>query len=207
MPGDWLTGGDDPGLTQSTLLEGVRDQEAAAWQRLVELYGPLVYRWCRRAGCQPNDASDLVQEVFVAVAANLSGLRRDRPGDSFRAWLRTITRNKVVDHIRKQQKNPVAQGGTDANDQIHRAPDTQLPSDEAAEDDHDVERAELLSRALELVKGDFEETTWRAFWLATVEGRTTTAIATELDMQPNAIRQAKFRVIRRMRDEFGELLE
>lgn len=201
-----MTGADDPGLTRSTLLERVRLQQSVAWDQLVELYGPLVYTWCRRAQCQPGDAADLVQEVFTAVAVSLERLRRDRPGDSFRAWLRTITRNKVVDHFRSQRKNPVARGGTDACEQIQQIPEPLFPDEESAAD-QDADRAELLSRALQMVKGDFEETTWQAFWLSAVDGQTTASIAKKLQMQKNAVRQAKFRVMRRMRDEFGELLE
>ena len=194
----------DPGVTRSTLLDGIRLREAAAWNRLVELYGPLVYSWCRRTNCQPNDAADLTQEVFAAVAANVDRLRRDRPGDSFRAWLRTITKNKVTDHFRRRQKNPVAAGGTDANEQMQQVPYADFV--ESLSTDSAPARIEVLSRALQLVQGDFEETTWKAFWATTVEGDSAAEVADRLGMLTNAVRQAKFRVIRRIREEFGDLI-
>ena len=48
-------------------------------------------------GLREDDAADVFQEVFQSVAAHLSAFRRDRSGDTFRGWLRTITRNKVND--------------------------------------------------------------------------------------------------------------
>ncbi len=48
------------------------------------------------------------------MAAGLGRFHHDRPGDSFAAWLRTITRNKVCDAFRRRQGQPEAEGGTNA---------------------------------------------------------------------------------------------
>ena len=100
------------------------DQDA--WQRLVKLYGPLVYQACRRAGLQPTDASGVFQEVFQAVAMHIAGFRRDRPGDTFRGWLLTITQNKIRDHFRRLGTQPEAIGGTDAHRRLLELPGQQL---------------------------------------------------------------------------------
>jgi DNA-directed RNA polymerase specialized sigma24 family protein len=47
------------------------------------------------------DAADVSQDVFAAVARHIADFRRERPGDSFRGWLWTITRNKVRYHWRR----------------------------------------------------------------------------------------------------------
>lgn len=92
--------GSDPSSISSTLLERLKARRPEAWQRLVDLYGPVVYRWCRWSGVLAGDVPDVVQEVFTAVAAHIADFHRQRPGDSFTGWLRTITRNKVTDHFR-----------------------------------------------------------------------------------------------------------
>jgi RNA polymerase sigma-70 factor, ECF subfamily len=61
-----------------------------------------------------DDAPDLVQEVFAVVTLHIDGFHRDRPGDSFGAWLRTVARNVVRGYFRSRNGEPVAQGGTDA---------------------------------------------------------------------------------------------
>src|SRR5437773_255782 len=79
--------------TSSTLLERARRQDPLAWGRLVDLYTPLVWRWCRRLNVKPDDTEDVCQEVLRAVHRALPEFRRDRPGYSFRGWLRAITLN------------------------------------------------------------------------------------------------------------------
>src|SRR5262249_35500685 len=81
--------------TPPSPLERARAHDPEAWRRLVELYQPLVGFWCRRAGVRGADVEDVTQEVLAAVAAGLGQFHRDRPGTTFRGWLRAIARNQV----------------------------------------------------------------------------------------------------------------
>jgi RNA polymerase sigma-70 factor (ECF subfamily) len=200
---DGARGGSVAGATSTTLLARLRDQDAASWRRLTQLYGPLVYSWCRKQGLQADDAGDVAQEVFRAVAIRIGQFRRDRPGDSFRRWLKTITANQIRDHWRRKQKEPQAIGGTEAHIRLSEQPEAEVsdPSEEAAEVNH------VLRQALELVRADFEEATWKAFWQTAVEGRDMADVAAELGLSANAVRIAKSRVRSRLRQEFGELIE
>ena len=92
-PPDTPPGASDPRRgTSLTLLQRLRAKEPDAWQTLVHLYTPLLHHWCARSGIQGADADDILQEVFRAVAAHLDSFRYDRPGDTFRGWLRAISR-------------------------------------------------------------------------------------------------------------------
>src|SRR4051794_40890843 len=104
----------DSTSTSRTLLRQMRADDPAAWERLVSLYAPLVWHWCQRAGLPLQDAADLAQEVFQSVATHVHHFHRDQPGDTFRGWLRRITTNKVLDHLRKRRLQPDAAGGTEA---------------------------------------------------------------------------------------------
>jgi RNA polymerase sigma-70 factor (ECF subfamily) len=188
-------------VTPLSLLERARGREAEAWRRLVGLYRPLVLYWCGRAGVHGADAEDVAQEVFAAAAAGLVDFRRDRPGDTFRGWLRGITRNRILLHFRRRNRQPAAEGGSDAWDRLREVPDP-LAGDDAPE-----ALDELYRRTLELVRGEFAAPTWQAFWLTVVEGRSPAALGAELHMTPAAIRQAKSRVLRRLKQEMGDLLE
>ena len=86
-----------PSSTSLSLLQRVKDQDPDAWRRLVRLYGPVVFLWCRRAGLTGPDAADAVQKVWMSVATHLAEFHREPPKDSFRGWLRTITRRKLID--------------------------------------------------------------------------------------------------------------
>src|SRR5262249_2957763 len=63
-----------------SLLVKLKAHEQVAWERLVDLYGPVVYSWCRRGGLRAEDASDVGQEVFQAIARGIENFHRDRPG-------------------------------------------------------------------------------------------------------------------------------
>ena len=86
-------GSDD--TTSRSLLLRVRANDQEAWRRLVDLYSPLVAHWCRQWGASADDLADLVQEVFAAVSPGLATYRPDRPGATFRGWLRGVARNKL----------------------------------------------------------------------------------------------------------------
>ena len=147
------------------------------------------------------DADDIRQQVFQSVALNFDSFRHDRPGDTFRGWLRVITRNKLLDHFRRREGQPQAQGGTDARRELERIAEPELP------EDTDEDLGALYHRALELVRSEFEiRDLERPFWKVAVEGRTTAEVAAELDMSNAAVRKAKSRIVLRLREEIGDLI-
>ena len=148
--------------TSPSLLKRVKTADAAAWDRLVGLYAPLVYHWCRRADLPEQEIADVFQDVFQAVATHIADFRRDGANDTFRGWLRVITRNKVRDHFRKLGREPGGAGGTEAQLLFAQLPDGCLVGDDP--DDGMMDRG-LFNRALDQIRGEFEERTWHAFWL------------------------------------------
>jgi RNA polymerase sigma-70 factor, ECF subfamily len=191
--------------TSRSLLARVKADEPDAWERLVGLYAPLVLHWCRGKGLQDPDVADIFQEVFRAVVANVGGFRREREGDTFRGWLRRITQNKLRDHFRRRERDVQGVGGSSARERFAQLPEPQPAEDNLAPDD-DGERA-LFSRAINLIRAEFEERTWSAFWRTAVEGRAAKDVADDLAMSPGAVRVAKSRVIHRLREELGDLME
>jgi RNA polymerase sigma-70 factor (ECF subfamily) len=171
-----------------------------AWERLVRLYAPLVYRWCRAEHLQAADAADVGQEVFQAVAQNIGGFRRDQPGHSFRAWVSVIARHKIVDHRRRRPGVPAARGGSQMQTEVQFLPDGRRDLNGQAE-----ETRVLFRRAVDLIQGDFEEKTWRAFLRVVVDGASPADVAAELELTVNAVYLAKARVLRRLREEFADL--
>jgi RNA polymerase sigma-70 factor (ECF subfamily) len=192
-----------PSRTSLTLLHRLRADEPEAWGQLVQLYGPLVRAWCGRLGARGADAEDVEQEVFRAAVAGLPGFRRDRPGDSFRGWLYGITRNMALKQRERAARAPGGVGGTDAMLRLQGVPEPSEPPEEG----HEGDRAALLRRALELARGAFEENTWRAFHMTVIEDRMPEDVAAILGITPAAVRKYKSRVLHRIKEEYGELLD
>jgi RNA polymerase sigma-70 factor, ECF subfamily len=199
------------GSTSRSLLANAQEADPAAWARLVTLYAPLVAAWCRRWGLAEQEIADVLQEVFAAVARNIASFRRDRPGDTFRGWLSTITRNKLRDHHRKQADQPLAQGGTEAALRLAQVldPEAAAGDDDAAGDDgaDDAAFGCVVRAALEAIRGEFQPQTWQAFWGVVVEGRSAAEVGASLGMRPGAVRVAKSRVLHRLRRELGDFPE
>lgn len=187
--------------TSRTLLGRLRREETDAWHRLVGLYGPLVRYWCRRSGLTSEDVDDVAQEVFRAVHAGMSTFRRERPGDSFRGWLRRITRNKIIDHVRWMGRQQEGAGGSSIFSRVAAV-------DGHAETMHErreigVERL-LLRRCLDMIRERVREQTWRAFERTVIDGVAPHLVAEELSMSAGAVRVAKSRVLQRLRVALGD---
>ncbi|MCE9604534.1 MAG: sigma-70 family RNA polymerase sigma factor [Planctomycetia bacterium] len=191
-------------MTSPSLLLRAMHHDPAAWSRLSKIYGPLVYHWSRRCRLSTEDSADIVQETFGILARKIDTFRRDKQGDSFRGWLWTIARNRVRDHIRRSADRALATGGTTAHLLLQElAADAPEPVDDAQE--RTVTEQGVVARTLGLIQAEFETTTWQAFWSATVEKQTAAEIGAALGISKHAVHQAKYRVLRRLREEMDGL--
>lgn len=198
---DW-SGASCPSATSSGLLRRLQAQDPEAWRQWADLYGPLVYFWCRRYRLKPEDAADVFQEIFAAVACGIRGFQHDRARGRFRGWLWTIARNKIQDHFRRlpRQEEPI--GGTDAFRRMAAIPE-ELEGHTPGPERGQV--SGLIHRAMNLVQAEFEPRTWTAFWRTVVDRQESARVAAELGMSAGAVRVAKSRVLRRIRTALGDL--
>lgn len=189
--------------TRPSLLTALRRGDAQAWCEMVDLYAPLVHHWCRRCGIPADSAADVMQDVFTAVARHIEQFGYRQSGDSFRGWLWTVTRNKARDHLRSRQRQWDAPGGSTALRRLTACADPNaLPEDEPT---GDAEINGLMRRGLEQVRAQFEARTWDAFWRCSIDGLSTDEVAKQLEMTPAGVRQARSRVLRRLRQQLGDL--
>ncbi len=189
--------------TSPSLILRAKALDKSAWERLSKLYTPLVYSWARSANLQENDAADIVQEVFQAVAKSIAKFEMGPGCPAFRGWLYGITRHKITDHFRRRMNQPNAKGGSKAHLQIVQMPDQEPddPSDPFLLTDKDS----LAFRALELMKTDFKPNTWQAFWRVTIENQSPADVATDLGMSVGSVYTAKSRVLAHLRNELADL--
>jgi RNA polymerase sigma-70 factor (ECF subfamily) len=181
--------------TSNTLLSQLRRATGGpAWGRFVHLYSRLIYSWLRKAGLQDCDAADVTQDVFVVLLRELPKFEYDR-GGSFRGWLRTVTLNKWRDN-QKRRGLPI-----DGAASVGEVP---AVDDPFAEREY---RAEVVARALELLRPEFRPVTWAAFQRHGVEGVAAAEVARELGLTVGAVYAAKCRVLARLRAELADALE
>ncbi|HRE99835.1 MAG TPA: sigma-70 family RNA polymerase sigma factor [Pirellulaceae bacterium] len=183
--------------TPTSLLQRLREpDDRSAWERFVGLYTPVLYGWVRRCGVSVDEASDLVQEVFVTLIAVLPTFEYDR-NRGFGSWLRTVVGNKCRDHFRRRAARPVASRG-DLDP---------IGDDSIAELTEDEYRRSIARQALELMRSEFETKTWQACYETVVLGKGAAETAEKLGLTINAVYVAKSRVLRRLREELAGLWE
>jgi RNA polymerase sigma-70 factor (ECF subfamily) len=189
--------------TSSRLLERLQAQDPAARERLTELYGPLVYFWCRRLGLPGGEAAEVFREVFTRVWRNVGDFRQGPGCGRFRAWLWTITRDTVRELAARPQ----------TGEATRRHMLLVLPSlpehyvENASDQEYDRELRFLFRRGLSFVRSEFESRTWDAFERLVVEGVPMAEVAVATGLSVNGVRQARSKVLYRLREELGDLLD
>ena len=189
--------------TSTNLLHRVKANEAEAWRRLVDCYGPLVWHWCRQAGLQEHDGADVFQQVFQSVFRRIGDFARRSEGGSFRGWLLVMTQNQIRDHFRRARGRAIPKGGTDAYQRLISLANPDGDESRTSTGIHLV--SQMLHSTLERIRPDFEPRTWQAFWRSTVAGQPSGEVAVELNMTAGAVRKAKARVLSRLRSELGDI--
>ena len=182
--------------TNESLLIRVRDaQDHGAWRMFIDLYMPLVHRYCLRLGLQQADAHDATQEVFVLVSRAIRRFEYDPAKGRFRGWLGKL----AWQTIRRQQKRD-------------NRPDRAIgeAGDESAFEHLEGEvdpawieefNARICQTALERIRPDFDVDCWRAFEMTWMENRSAEEAAQALGRPRSWIYLNKFRVLKRLKEE------
>ncbi len=183
--------------TRASLLERVIARDDQAWRQFVSLYGPLIAHWCRGCCLDSLSTADVMQEVFMAVSGGIDRFRSSPGSGAFRGWLWSITRNKVIDWHRNSFRPLDASGGSDAQKRLQNLIDPiSIPEEEPSSDDA---LTELTRRALLQIEHEFQPRTWAAFWRSAVDGLTSEQVASDLQITAATVRQARSRILRRLR--------
>jgi RNA polymerase sigma-70 factor (ECF subfamily) len=191
--------------TRASLLLRLRDpQDDAAWNRFAGLYAPLLVHFLRKRGLQDHDATDLTQEVMLAVAQAMRAFEYDPRRGSFRGWLFTIVQNKLRNFLAVRQRQPQGTGGTSMQQRLDQQPGTE--ADPAALWDRAYEQ-QLFAWASEQVRPRVAGHNWLAFWRTAVEGQSTQDVAGQLGLSVAAVRLAKSRVMAQIRKVLQEVEE
>ena len=105
--------------------------------------------------------------------------------------------NKSRDYLRRKGRSP-QNAHSDQIAHLDVADAVELFTDEEY-------YAFVAKQALDIMKAEFEESTWQACWMTVVDGESPREVAEMLDLTPNAVYLAKSRVLRRLRQEMSGL--
>jgi RNA polymerase sigma-70 factor (ECF subfamily) len=193
-------------LTRASLLVRIRDgRDQEAWRQFVQLYAPVVYGFARKRGLQDADAADVMQDVLRRVARAAARLDYDPSRGSFRGWLYTVARNKIVDFLEANRHNPGrGTGGEDARERLEAVAGSEWAFAESWDEEYERNLAAL---AMERVQGEVQPATWQAFWQTAVEGKHAREAGAALGMSAGSVYVARSRVLARIKEEVSRLKE
>lgn len=193
------------GFTSHSLLIRVKDHDdSEAWRALWNLYEPLIRRWSLHGLRQEADADDLVQEVMRALIRELPRFQHNGRTGAFRHWLKQIVINRLREHWRDHQARPEQSVESDCLTRLAELEDPHSSLSQIWNREHDQH---VLHQVLDAIRNEFQPKTWSAFELTAQEGRPVSEVATQLEMTPAAVLMAKSRVLKRLRNYAGDLLD
>ena len=183
--------------TSATLLGRLGNRsDSLAWQRLVDLYSPLINSWLRRQGVSTEDAEDLTQEVLGIVVREVSQFQHNGRAGAFRTWLRTITINCLRQSWRSRCVRPHTTRLPNLDSALDQLEDPSSDLSRRWDREHDEF---VLHRLLDLIEPEFRPATWQAFRRQVIDGAPAEMVAAELGLTVNAVLIAKSRVLSHLR--------
>ncbi|WP_146431022.1 RNA polymerase sigma factor [Blastopirellula retiformator] len=186
----------------SLLARATLHGDGESWQRFHDVYAPLIRNWLSRQNVFGSDADDLTQDVLIVVLRKLPAFQHNGRSGAFRRWLRLIVVNVVRDSIKKKRVQVSSHEGVS-----HLLSELEDESSSISQQwgrEHDLE---VTRRMLDQLKTSFEPKTWEAFDLLTREELPAKEVAMRLSISVASVYQAKSRVLSRLRQSAGDLLE
>jgi RNA polymerase sigma factor (sigma-70 family) len=179
--------------TSASLLLRIRDpHDNDAWTTFVNVYSPLVCRYCARKGLQPADAADITQEVLARVAKTIPTFEYDPERGRFRGWFGTLIANQIATHQTRNGKGPTLKPLMDDTPSL----DPQW--------NHDFTE-HVLAVSMDRIRGEFESTTWEAFTATWIRQEPPAIVAAKLGIAIHAVYVNKSRVLTRLQTEILHL--
>ena len=171
------------------LKAGATLDRELGWNEFADKYSRIIAGFARNAGLPAQEADDVLQDVLMGFFRVSDRFEYDPKKGRFRGYLKRVTLNAI--RARHRKKRPT----TGFDDTV----------DPPVESDLDVAwdrqwTEQLLQRAMGEARNEVEERTWQSFELYGVRGVPAEEVAKETGMTPAAIRHAKMRLTRRVRE-------
>lgn len=198
--------------TRASLLRRISNPEdARSWAEFYGMYRKLVFGFATRFGLKRADAEEVTQDVFNEVAQNIAKFESNPQRGSFRGYLLNLTRWRVMDRARQQQRSDKhrAPRGSDYDPErtstIERMPDRQ------ADDSETIWEREWESRVLEMglerLAARVDTKHFQVFEYHVVQGWPLGRIAKHLEMNPATVYVINYRLKKELKREVEKLRE
>lgn len=188
----------------SLLYRVTHENDSESWNRMAELYTPLLRCWAERYNVQKADVDDLIQEVLLAMSRDLESFEHNGRVGAFRTWLKTVLIHRLKNAWRTRNRQPAAGQASWIESRLAELEDPSSQLSQQWDQEHD---RFVLKQLLRQTEPNFSESTWAAFHRVAIEGQPADLVARDLELSLNAVFIAKSRVLRRLREEAAGLVD
>ncbi len=197
--------------TRRSLLSRLKESNAQeSWRQFFDAYWRLIYTTALGAGLTDSEAQEVVQETLLTVARKIKSFRYDPVVGSFKGWLLTIVRWRVIDQFRKRQQQIQSRklSGRRATDTSGTATIERVADPGAIDLDAVWEeewQRTMFAAALARVKHQANARHYQIFDLHAVKQWPVQKVAQTLGVSAGQVRLAKHRITVLMRREVARL--
>jgi RNA polymerase sigma-70 factor (ECF subfamily) len=196
--------------TRASLLRRIENpNDAKSWQEFYGIYSKLVLGFALRFGLNRADAEEVTQDVFNEVAQGISKFESNPERGSFRGWLLNLTRWRVMDRARRQQRLDKFRAPHGSEPEAERTSTIERVADAAVPEPEVVWEREwehrVLETALERLAARVEARHFQVFQLHVVQGWPVGRIARQLEINPATVYVINFRLKRELKLEVSRL--
>jgi len=186
-------------------LQNWDDQES--WKDFFDTYWRLIYNAAVNSGLSEAEAQDVVQETVICVAKDIQKFKRDRAKESFKGWLRNLTRWRIRDQLRKRMPGHAEKGEPSAGEADNVAFESLVaPGNPSLEELWDREWQEnLFEAAVGRVKRQVKEEQFQMFDLYVMKKWPVAKVAQTLGVNAGQVYLAKHRISGLIKKEIQRL--
>ena len=194
--------------TRATLLQRLKNwQDESSWQDFFDTYWRLIYHIALQAGLNEAEGQDVVQETMISVAKHMPTFKYDPAIGSFKAWLLTMTRWRIIGQFRKRgpfaEHRPPSNDTTSRTDTVEQAIDPAGPAiDEIWERDWEKN---LLAAAIAKVKHRIDPQKYQIFDFNVNQEWAAEKVAARFNVSVDQVYVIKSRVTEKIREEVKRL--
>jgi RNA polymerase sigma-70 factor (ECF subfamily) len=190
--------GSDERTTRPSLLVRVKTRsDQDAWHEFVEIYGPVIFGYCRIRKLQESDAADVAQDVLVRLSNSMGDFEYQPEIGRFRNWLGKVVYREILRHWNKRKRDGSAIQGMVESE----------TSDVPQSDWIDYFQAEIMRSSLQNIASEFEPETMALFELTWIKNLTAAQAAEQTKTTVDKVYVAKSRVLKRLQQEVIRLTD
>lgn len=163
-------------------------------EKNVEIWGTTLLQYCRRRELQKCDAEEVTQNVLAKMYSAISRGKFERDGKrkKLKHWVYAIAEKEIRTFFTRFHNKPKSPGGS-----IHQEILANLGTEEDSEDFESL----LVSQILDVIRSDFDPSTWNAFEMHHFQSIPTPEIAERMGIKQGTVRQKIYRVMQRLKQE------